>query len=69
MFKQQGNGFGPCKNDIELNEQGIKSVQDSSVVLVQLYFTKLTVVRKFSIAEVSLTFKIQQTISHFIKNG
>ena len=63
---KQGNGFGPCKNDIEFNEEGIKSFQN---INVQLYFIKLLVVRKFSIAEVSLTFKIQQTISYFIENG
>ena len=49
-------------NVIEFNEEGIKSFQDTNVVHVLSYFTKLLVFRKFPIAEVSLTFKIQQTM-------
>ena len=43
--------------------KGIKSFQDTNVVHVLLYFTKLFVFRKFPIAEVSLTLKIQQTMT------
>ena len=42
---EQMNGFGPSKNDTEFNEEGLKSFQDNNDVLVQLYFTKLLVVR------------------------
>ena len=50
-------------NVIKFNEEGIKSFQDINVVPVLLYFIKLFIFQKFPIAKVSLTFKIQQTMT------
>lgn len=50
-------------NVIEFNEEYIKSFQDTNGVPVLLYFSKLLVFKKFTIAEFSLIIKFQQIMT------
>ena len=50
-------------NVTEFNKEYIKSFQDTNGVPVLLYFTKLFVFKKFTIAEFALIIKLQQTMT------
>ena len=50
-------------NVIEFNKEYIKSFQDTNGVHVLLYFTKLFVFKKFTIAKLALIIKLQQTMT------
>ncbi len=50
-------------NVTEFNKEYIKSFQDTNGVPVLLYFTKLLVFKKFTIAGFALIIKLQQTMT------